>query len=247
MAVESACIAVPSEIIMPFSGYLGSTGRFDLPLVRDRRRDRLQYALNPCLCGRLGGAACWRPRRAPAGQSRRSRSGRPVLSQRSRPPVHGRLLPLSAPSSRFRGTGAPSAASFPGLHLCRLLAVVLRPRPMSATRLGERWSSDPTLRTWLHGFRRRYHAAAACSGWHGSSGIAGGRPPMRESTRRATRTGRPALLAVAALIKRLLAGVFDQLRPGRPGPPSPCAGPPALDAEPAARPWSRSGRWRVSG
>ncbi len=33
MALESACIPLPSEIIMPFSGYLASTGRFDLVLV----------------------------------------------------------------------------------------------------------------------------------------------------------------------------------------------------------------------
>ena len=33
MAIESACIPLPSEIIMPFSGYLVSTGRFDLFLV----------------------------------------------------------------------------------------------------------------------------------------------------------------------------------------------------------------------
>src|ERR687888_460494 len=30
MAIESACIPLPSEIIMPFSGYLVSTGRFSL-------------------------------------------------------------------------------------------------------------------------------------------------------------------------------------------------------------------------
>lgn len=33
MAIESACIPLPSEVIMPFSGYLVSTGRFDLFLV----------------------------------------------------------------------------------------------------------------------------------------------------------------------------------------------------------------------
>ncbi|HXQ40599.1 MAG TPA: DedA family protein [Candidatus Udaeobacter sp.] len=33
MAIESACIPLPSEIIMPFSGYLASTGRFSLILV----------------------------------------------------------------------------------------------------------------------------------------------------------------------------------------------------------------------
>ncbi len=30
MAAESACIPLPSEIIMPFAGYLVSTGRFSL-------------------------------------------------------------------------------------------------------------------------------------------------------------------------------------------------------------------------
>jgi membrane protein DedA with SNARE-associated domain len=33
MAIESACIPLPSEIIMPFSGYLVSTGRFSLALT----------------------------------------------------------------------------------------------------------------------------------------------------------------------------------------------------------------------
>lgn len=33
MAIESALIPLPSEIIMPFSGYLASIGRFDLNLV----------------------------------------------------------------------------------------------------------------------------------------------------------------------------------------------------------------------
>jgi membrane protein DedA with SNARE-associated domain len=33
MAIESACIPLPSEVIMPFAGYLVSTGRFDLWLA----------------------------------------------------------------------------------------------------------------------------------------------------------------------------------------------------------------------
>lgn len=33
MAIESACLPLPSEIIMPFAGYLVSTGRFDLYLA----------------------------------------------------------------------------------------------------------------------------------------------------------------------------------------------------------------------
>src|SRR5689334_20117993 len=33
MAIESACIPLPSEIIMPFAGYLVSIGKFDLYLA----------------------------------------------------------------------------------------------------------------------------------------------------------------------------------------------------------------------
>ncbi len=33
MAIESACIPLPSEVIMPFSGYLVAAGRFNLNLV----------------------------------------------------------------------------------------------------------------------------------------------------------------------------------------------------------------------
>jgi membrane protein DedA with SNARE-associated domain len=33
MAIESACIPLPSEVIMPFAGYLVSTGRFGLQTV----------------------------------------------------------------------------------------------------------------------------------------------------------------------------------------------------------------------
>lgn len=33
MAIESACVPLPSEVTMPFSGYLVSTGRFDLNLA----------------------------------------------------------------------------------------------------------------------------------------------------------------------------------------------------------------------
>ena len=33
MAIESACTPLPSELIMPFAGYLVSTGRFDLYLA----------------------------------------------------------------------------------------------------------------------------------------------------------------------------------------------------------------------
>ena len=42
MAVESACIPLPSEIIMPFAGYLVHTGRLGLFAV-----EALQYRRSP--------------------------------------------------------------------------------------------------------------------------------------------------------------------------------------------------------
>jgi len=33
MAIESACVPVPSEVVMPFAGYLTTTGRFSILLV----------------------------------------------------------------------------------------------------------------------------------------------------------------------------------------------------------------------
>src|SRR3546814_20614505 len=38
MAIESACIPLPSEVSMPFAGYLVSTGRFDLVLAATDRK-----------------------------------------------------------------------------------------------------------------------------------------------------------------------------------------------------------------
>src|SRR5712692_1072371 len=33
MAIESACVPLPSEVTMPFAGYLAASGRFDLQMV----------------------------------------------------------------------------------------------------------------------------------------------------------------------------------------------------------------------
>ena len=51
MAIESACIPLPSEIIMPFSGYLVSTGQMNLWAVGIRRRRRLRARLFGSLLG----------------------------------------------------------------------------------------------------------------------------------------------------------------------------------------------------
>ena len=46
MAIESACVPLPSEITMPFAGYLVSTGRFAL---RGIGRAQDLYTLEPSI------------------------------------------------------------------------------------------------------------------------------------------------------------------------------------------------------
>ena len=61
MAIESACIPLPSEIIMPFSGYLVSTGQFSMLRRHARRRDRQRAGVaGGVLRGGVGRAAVCR-------------------------------------------------------------------------------------------------------------------------------------------------------------------------------------------
>lgn len=69
IAIESACIPLPSEIILPFSGYLAWTGRFDLAAI----------AVVGALGSNLGSAVAY---------AVGSRGGRPWLER------HGRWLLL---------------------------------------------------------------------------------------------------------------------------------------------------------
>ncbi len=81
MAIESACIPLPSEIIMPFSGYLVYTGRFSLLAVAT-------WGAIGCNVGSILAYEDWVFRRASAGDEvralhfrdqARSRYGRPLL------------------------------------------------------------------------------------------------------------------------------------------------------------------------
>ena len=49
MAIESACIPLPSELIMPFAGYLVHQGTFKLHMGGDGGRNRLQLGIARCL------------------------------------------------------------------------------------------------------------------------------------------------------------------------------------------------------
>lgn len=155
MALESACIPLPSEVIMPFAGYLVSTGHFNLMLVATvgaigcNLGSEIAYAV-----GRRGGRPLIR------------RWGRYVLldehdldlaerffSRLGGPAVLvARLLPVVRTFIAFPA----GMAGMPRLrfHLytfigswpwCFGLAYV-------GYALGERWNSDPTLRDWMHRF-----------------------------------------------------------------------------------------------
>ena len=155
MAVESACIPLPSEVIMPFAGYLVSTGQLSL----------LGVALAGALGCNLGSAvAYWIG--AWGGRSAVQRWGRLVLlgphelamterffAAYGTPTVFvGRLLPLvrtfiALPAGLARmSQGRFHLYTFVGSFLwCLALAWI-------GERLGSAWDSSPELRTLFHRF-----------------------------------------------------------------------------------------------
>src|SRR5882672_4065083 len=155
MAIESACIPLPSEIIMPFSGYLVYTGRFNLWLVG------VAGAFG-CVVGSL--AAYW------AGMH----GGRPLIEKYGRYVLisghdldladrwfdrfgeiivfASRLLPVIRTFIAFpAGVARMNLKKFViytflgSLPWCIGLAYV-------GKKLGEQWDKNPTLKTLFHRF-----------------------------------------------------------------------------------------------
>jgi membrane protein DedA with SNARE-associated domain len=155
MAIESACIPLPSEIIMPFSGYLVSTGEMNIWLVG------VAGAVG-CVLGSL--VAYW------VG----SKGGRPLIEKYGRYLLvsphdldladrwfanYGevivfvsRLLPAVRTFIAFpAGVARMNLKRFViytfagSLPWCLGLAYV-------GQKLGEKWNQDDTLKTWFHRF-----------------------------------------------------------------------------------------------
>jgi membrane protein DedA with SNARE-associated domain len=155
MAIESACIPLPSEIIMPFSGYLVSTGEMNIWLVG------VAGAVG-CVLGSL--VAYW------VG----SKGGRPLIEKYGRYVLvsphdldladrwfanYGevivfvsRLLPAIRTFIAFpAGVARMNLKRFViytfagSLPWCLGLAYV-------GQKLGEKWNQDDTLKTWFHRF-----------------------------------------------------------------------------------------------
>jgi len=155
MAIESACIPLPSEIIMPFSGYLVSTGELNLWGVA------VAGAVG-CVLGSL--IAYWVGMYG--GRPFIEKYGRYILLSRHDLDIadrwfakHGeiivfvsRLLPAIRTFIAFpAGVARMNLTRFViytfagSLPWCLGLAYV-------GQKLGEQWDKDDTLKTWFHRF-----------------------------------------------------------------------------------------------
>jgi membrane protein DedA with SNARE-associated domain len=155
MAIESACIPLPSEIIMPFSGYLVSTGQMNLWLVG------LAGAVG-CVLGSL--VAYWGGSKG--GRPLIEKYGRYVLVSRHDLDLADRWFANYGEIIVFVSRLLPAVRtfiSFPAgvarmnlkrfvfytftgsLPWCLGLAYV-------GQKLGEKWNEDDTLKTWFHRF-----------------------------------------------------------------------------------------------
>ena len=155
MAIESACIPLPSEIIMPFSGYLVSTGEMNLWGVA------IAGAVG-CVLGSL--VAYWVGMYG--GRPFIEKYGRYILLSRHDLDIadrwfakHGeiivfvsRLLPAIRTFIAFpAGVARMNLPRFViytfagSLPWCLGLAYV-------GQKLGEQWDKDDTLKTWFHRF-----------------------------------------------------------------------------------------------
>lgn len=169
MALESACIPLPSEVIMPFAGYLASTGRFSVWGV----------ALAGAVGCNIGStAAYWVG--VSGGRRFIRRWGRWVLLEQgdldraerffarfgSPAVLIARLLPvvrtfIALPAGMARMRQIPfQIYTFVGSFVwCWVLAYI-------GDQLGKRWDSDPRLQAAMHRFDLVVAAVvAAAVGW----------------------------------------------------------------------------------
>ena len=173
MAIESACIPLPSEIIMPFAGYLASLGRFQL----------WELATAGAIGCNLGSALAY---------AIGSRGGRPAVERWGRRVLVTRR-DIDWAERFFARFGGPT------VFICRLLPVVRTFIALPAgiarmpllpfhlytfvgswiwcyalawvgARLGDQWDKNPELRATFHKFDAVIVAVVVLAGawflWH---------------------------------------------------------------------------------
>ncbi len=155
MAIESACIPLPSEVIMPFSGYLVHTGRFSLFWVATAGALGCNLgSLIAYFLGYYGGRPLVEKYGSYILLSQREldwadrffrRYGSATVFVSRLLPVVRTFIALPAGIARMpqlRFHLYTFAGSWPW---CFVLAYI-------GVRLGEKWDSDPRLKIWFHRF-----------------------------------------------------------------------------------------------
>ena len=155
MAIESACIPLPSEIIMPFSGYLVSTGRFDLLLVATAGALGCNVGSTIAyLVGYYGGRPLVEKWGAYVLVSRQdlawvdgffARFGSITVFVSRLLPVVRTFIALPAGIARMPQAKFQIYTFLGSWPWCYALAYV-------GLKLGEHWNSDPELRAFMHRF-----------------------------------------------------------------------------------------------
>jgi membrane protein DedA with SNARE-associated domain len=155
MAIESACIPLPSEVIMPFSGYLVYTGRFTLLWVATM--GAIGCNLGSLIAYEIG---------AYGGRPLIERYGQYILLSRHELDIADRFFARWGSATVFFSRLLPVVRTFIALpagvaRMPRLrfhLYTFLGSWPWClglawvGLKLGERWDSDPRLKIWFHRF-----------------------------------------------------------------------------------------------
>lgn len=155
MAIESACIPLPSEIIMPFAGYLASTGRFGLfpaafaGAVGCNIGSTVAYYVGATggrrFVERWGSLVLLDPKDLDRAERFFARFGTPAVLIARLLPVVRTFIALPAGMARMRQLPFQVYTFLGSLVWCYALAYV-------GYVLGTRWQDDPRLTEWLHRF-----------------------------------------------------------------------------------------------
>jgi len=155
MAIESACIPLPSEVIMPFSGYLVYTGQFNLWIVT------VAGAFG-CVLGSL--VAYWVGMRG--GRPLIEKYGRYILISHHDLDLADRWFARYGEAIVFVSRLLPAVRTFiafpAGVARMNLKKFVIYTFAGSLPRcfglayvgqkLGEQWDQDPLFKSWFHRF-----------------------------------------------------------------------------------------------
>jgi membrane protein DedA with SNARE-associated domain len=155
MAIESACIPLPSEVIMPFSGYLVFTGRFHLLWVATvgalgcNLGSLIAYEIG-CYGGRplverYGSYILLSKRELDWADHFFTRFGDITVFVSRLLPVVRTFIALPAGVARMPRLRFHLYTFIGSWPWCLALAWI-------GVKLGERWDSDPRLKLWFHRF-----------------------------------------------------------------------------------------------